>query len=280
MDDFVYEYHKEGFFGYSETPVFEEFSLAHLMPIILLGIGIFLIYRYREPLRNWKHEETFRSLIGAWLIFNECSYYWRLLYVGNSQDGTQMMTFLPLQVCEWTAYVAAFMLLKKNKHLYDIAFYITLTLGLIPLVTPAVLVRCGPAHYRYYSFWIEHTIPMLGVFYMTFVHGFRPDYRKVYKPFIMLSVLACFAIYANLNIPDANNMYLAAGTPGDSLANVLPANVWARLAVAFVIVCVLFTLVSLPQIITEVRRKRALSENKEKNESSNKSTQKSKTSTR
>lgn len=257
MDSFEYEYHSEGFFGYSETPIFKYFSLAHILPILFLGIGIFLIYRYRDKLRNWKYEDAFRTLTGVWLIFNECSYYWRLLYVGNSQDGTQMMTFLPLQVCEWTAYIAAFMLIKKNKHMYDIAFYITLTLGLIPIVTPAVIEKLGLGHYRYYSFWIEHIFPMLGVFYMTFVHGFRPNFRKVYKPFAMLSILACFAIYANLHIPDANYMYLAAGTPGDSLANVLPSNIWARLAVAFLIVCVLFTLVSLPQIIKEIKEKRA-----------------------
>ena len=263
MDDFVYEYHSEGFFGYSKEPIFEYFSLAHLLPILLLGVGIFLTYRYRDKLREWKHEESFRTLMGVLLVLNECSYYWRLLYVGNSQDGTQMMTFLPLQVCEWTAYIAAFMLLKKNKHAYDIAFYVTLTLGLIPLFTPAVLTNVGLGHFRYYSFWFEHIMPMLGVFYMTFVHGFRPDYKKVYKPFIMLSILAALAIPANMNIPDANYMYLAAGTPGDSLANILPANVWARLAVAFLIVCVLFTLVSLPQIIKEVKERRAASEKKE-----------------
>ena len=262
MDSFEYEYHSEGFFGYSETPIFKYYSFAHFLPILFLGIGIFLIYRYRDKLRNWKYEDAFRTLMGVWLIFNECSYYWRLLYVGNSQDGTQMMTFLPLQVCEWTAYIAAFMLIKKNKHMYDIAFYITLTLGLIPIATPAVIENLGLGHYRYYSFWIEHTFPMLGVFYMTFVHGFRPNFRKVYKPFTMLSILACFAIYANLHIPDANYMYLAAGTPGDSLANVLPSNIWARLAVAFLIVCVLFTLVSLPQIIKEIKLKRAKSQPK------------------
>ncbi len=262
MDSFEYEYHSEGFFGYSETPIFKYFSLAHILPILFLGIGIFLIYRYRDKLRNWKYEDTFRTLMGVWLIFNECSYYWRLLYVGNSQDGTQMMTFLPLQVCEWTAYIAAFMLIKKNKHMYDIAFYITLTLGLIPIATPAVIEKLGLGHYRYYSFWIEHIFPMLGVFYMTFVHGFRPNFRKVYKPFAMLSILACFAIYANLHIPDANYMYLAAGTPGDSLANVLPSNIWARLAVAFLIVCVLFTLVSLPQIIKEIKEKHAKTQQK------------------
>lgn len=256
MGDFVYEYHNEGFFGYSETPVFKYFSPAHLLPILLLGIGIFLVYRYRERLRGWKHEDTFRTIMGAWLIFSEVSYYWRLLYVGNSQDGTQMMTFLPLQLCEWTAYAAAFMLIKKNRHLYDIAFYITLTLGLIPIATPAVLTGVGFAHYRYYAFWFEHTIPILGVCYMTFVHGFRPDYRKVYKPLAMLGVLAGLAIYANLHIPGANYMYLAAGTPGDSLANILPANVWARLAVATAAICVVFALISLPQILRERKEKR------------------------
>lgn len=259
MDNFVYEYHSEGFFGYSETPVFKYFSLAHLLPIVMLIVGIFLIYRFREKFRNWKYEDAFRTLMGVLMIFNEISYYWRLLYVGNSQDGTQMMTFLPLQVCEWTAYTAAFMLIKKNRHLYDIAFYITLTLGLIPIATPAVLTTASWGHYRYYSFWFTHIMPMLGVFYMTFVHGFRPDFRKTYKPIVMLAILASFAIYANLNIPDANYMYLAAGTPGDSLANILPENVWLRVAVAFCALLVFFALISLPQIVREIKQKRAKS---------------------
>ena len=113
MGDFVYEYFSEGFFGYSQTTVFEYFSLAHILPILLLCVGIFLTYRYRDKLLNWKHEDTFRTLLGVLLILNESAYYWRLLYVGNSMDGTQMMTFLPLQVCEWSAYIAAFMLIKK-----------------------------------------------------------------------------------------------------------------------------------------------------------------------
>ena len=256
MGDFVYEYHKEGFFGYSEENIFKHFSIEHLLPIFLLALGIFLIYRYRERLAAWKHEDTLRTVIGVLLVLNECSYYWRLLYVGNSQDGTQMLTFLPLEVCEWTAYIAALMLLKKNKHAYDIVFYITLTLGLIPLATPAVLTRYGFMHFRYYSFWFEHTVPILGVFYMTFVHGFRPSYKRVYKPFAWLSVLATFAIIANLKIPGANFMYLAAGTPGDSLANVLPANIWIRLALYFVIISVLFSLVSLPEIIGEIKKRK------------------------
>ena len=38
MNDFVYEYHSEGFFGYSETPIFEYFSFAHFLPMIFLVV--------------------------------------------------------------------------------------------------------------------------------------------------------------------------------------------------------------------------------------------------
>ena len=92
---------------------------------------------------------------------------------------------------------------------------------------------------------------------MMFVHGFRADYRKVYKPLALLSVLCVLAIIANLNIEGANFMYLAAGTAGDSIANILPQNIWVRLALYVGILAVLFFLISLPQIIPEIKAYRA-----------------------
>lgn len=254
--DFVYKYYNEGFFGYSDTVIFKYFSLAHLVPIILLIGAIYLVYRYREKIRNFKHESTLMFIIGAVIILNESAYYWRLLYVGNSNDGTQLLTYLPLQVCEWSAYIAGFMMMKKSKHLFDIAFYITLTLGLIPLITPAVIMKAGPGYFRYYQFWIEHLLPIFAVFYMIFVHGYKPDFRKAYKAFSVLGVLAILAIIANLNIEGANFMYLASTTDGDSIANFLPPNVWLRLLIGLGLIAVLFTLVSIPQIVREIKQKR------------------------
>ena len=147
--------------------------------------------------------------------------------------------------------------MKKSKHLYDILFYVSLTLGIIPLVTPAVIMFAGPGYFRYYQFWLEHLLPIFAIFYMMFVHGFKPDFRKVYKPFAMLVVLASLAIIANFNIEGANFMYLASTTDGDSIANILPPNVWLRVLIGLGLVTVLFTIVSLPQIISEIKCKKA-----------------------
>ena len=95
---------------------------------------------------------------------------------------------------------------------------------------------------------------------MIFVHGFRADYKKVYKPFATLGVLAVIAIIANNNIEGANFMYLAKGTSGDSIANVLPQDIGVRLVLYLGILIVLFVLLSLPQIIPQIkahRRKKA-----------------------
>lgn len=258
-DLYDYKYYHEGFFGYSLTPVFKEFSFWHFLPIVILGVAIWLVYRYRKQIAAWKGEETLRFILGAVLILNEGFYYWRLLYVGNGGAAKldPMLTYLPFQVCEWSAYIAAFMLMKKSRHLFDICYYVCLTLGVIPLITPAVITYAGPTYARYYQFWLEHLIPIFAVFYMMFVHGFKANYRKIYKPFAMLSILAVVAIIANLNIEGANFMYLAAGTAGDSIANILPQNIWIRLGLYLAILIVLFFLVSLPHLIPEWKEKRA-----------------------
>ena len=258
--DFVYKFNNEGFFGFSLTQDFYEWSFWHFLPIILLIGAIYLVYRYRTKLANWKHEETFRFIIALLLILSEGLYYWRTMYVGDngSENMEQLLTKLPFELCEWMAYFTAFMLMKKSRHLFDICFYICLTLGLIPLFMPSVIKYTGPTYIRYYQFWIEHTFTIFAVFYMMFVHGCKPNYKKVYKPFAVLAVLASIAILLNTSIEGANYLYLAAGTDGDSIANILPQNIWVRLALYFGIMVVLFALVSLPQIISQIKARKSV----------------------
>ena len=255
--DFEYKFGQDGFFGYGAEGDFTYWSLAHFIPILLTLLAIFLVFKYKDKIKNWKHEETLRFIVAFLLIFCEGFYYWRIMYVGNGGNGEQLLTKIPLEVCEWSAYLCAFMLMKKSKNFFDVCFYVCLTLGIIPWFMPAVITNAGPTYARYYQFWLENLLPVISVFYMIFVHGFRPDYRKIWKPFVFLGVLATFAIYANYNIQDANFMYLAAGTDGDSIANILPQSIPVRLVVYLAIMSTLFVLLSLPQIIKEFKAKKA-----------------------
>ncbi len=63
-DSYDFKYYHEGFFGYSLTPVFEEFSFWHFLPVLLLVAAIWLVYRYRKQIAAWKGEETLRFVLG------------------------------------------------------------------------------------------------------------------------------------------------------------------------------------------------------------------------
>ena len=95
-----FDFHSEGFFGYSEYGSFQYFTLPHFIPLILLAVAIVLTYKYREAIRNWKFEERFRYILSFVMIIVEMSYFWRLLYVGGEGSNT-LMDRLPLQLCQW-----------------------------------------------------------------------------------------------------------------------------------------------------------------------------------
>ena len=191
------------------------------------------------------------------------SYFWRLLYVGSgSPERLTLMTKLPLQLCEWGCILACFMLMSKNRTLFCICYYICLSFGIIPLLTPAVISTTGPAYYRYYQFWGEHCLPIFFVLYMVFVHGFRPRFKDMAKTLLLLLPLGTLAVIANMNIPGANFLYLSGSTAGNSVANILPQNLWLRLAVYAVIGFTLFVLVYLPVYFTDKRKQSNLTKTK------------------
>ena len=252
-----YKFGSEGFFGYAPQKDFHYYSLAHFLPIILLGVAIYLTYRFRDKIRNSKHEENIRFTLGAVCIFAELTYFLRLLYVGAGASGNQLINYLPIEVCQWMAIISGFMIMKKSKNMFDICYYVCLTLGVMPLIMPAVIETTGPGYFRYYQFWAEHLTPIYCVFYMMFVHKMQPDYKKIYKPFALLAVMTCIAIPANMLIPNGDFMFLQGEPAGDSIVSLFPKDIGLRLLCFAGIVVVLFALVSLPQIIREIKSKKA-----------------------
>lgn len=238
----VNNFYKEGFFGYGEAGDYQPYSLAHFLPIIIAIIMILVIYKKRNDIKASKHENTIRLIIGMICLFAELGYFWRLLYTGSAdQNNPDLLKHLPLQVCEWSCIFASIMLLNKNNHFYQYCVYICLTFGILPLIFSNVISTTGPSYFRYYQYWAEHLMPIVGVFYMTFVHGYRPEKKWVLFPIIFLFSLGLVAIKANLSIKGASYFYL---NYMHTIVSFLPSNQYVLLIMfALIAAIVLFPLI-------------------------------------
>jgi len=246
-------YYSSGFFGFGEKGNFQQWSLAHILPILLLIAAIILIYKKRDAVRNWKHEESFRFIFAAVMLLCEMSYFWRLLYVGQADNTYRtMLTKLPLQVCQWSLILCCFMMMKKSQALFSMCFFLTLSFGLLPLAVPAVIERTGPGYYRYYQFWGEHLLPVFGVFYMMFVHGFRPKKRGMLLAYGMILVIFPFAIYFNSRVEGASYLYLT-NLSDFSMLSFMPDSI---LAAALLFSAVVWALFGLDWLIYRLVRRR------------------------
>lgn len=242
------------FFGKGEAVEFSNFTFAHFAPIILMGVVIYLIYRYRVRLKNYKHEGKLRMALAFTMIICEMSYFWRL--VGIEDLNANPVDHLPITVCGWCVIFCSYMVVTKSQSLYDIAYFWLFSGTIFALITPTVITYTGPTRFRYYQFWLEHTLGYVAVFYMTFVHNIRPTVKSAIKSYGFLVVLAAVAAFANNVIgPGANYLYMARPESTESILDFLPANYALRIVIMAIVVTLFFFLSYLPWYLMDRKRK-------------------------
>ena len=242
------------FFGAGEQVEFTNFSFAHFAPILVLLALIFVIHRFREPLRGYKHEQVFRYILAFALIISEMSYYWRL--VGVPSLDPNPVDHLPITVCGWAVIFCSFMVIGKSQTLFDISYFWLLSGTVFALLTPTVITYTGPTRFRYYQFWAEHTLGYVAIFYMIFVHKMRPTILSAVKSYVSLSVLAVIAYFANRMIgPGANYLFMAKPEDTPSVLDILPPHFTLRLLVMAAVITVMFALAYLPWYIKDRKAK-------------------------
>ena len=243
------------FFGKGTEEEFSNFSLAHLLPIALMLVVILLIYRFRESLRNSRHEEKLRYVMAFAMIVSEMSYFWRLVGVPSLEPNP--VDHLPITVCGWAIIFGSYMVIGKSQSLFDIVYFWLFSGTVFALITPTVITFTGPTRFRYYQFWVEHTIGYIAVFYMIFVHKMRPTLKSAIKSYAALAVLAIVAFFANRIIgPGANYLFMARPEDTPSILDVLPPNFAIRLLVMAAVITVLFALSYLPWHLKDRRAER------------------------
>ena len=243
------------FFGAGTEPEFQNFTLAHFLPILVAAGLILLIYFTRDKLRSCKKEKIFRYVLAFALIVCEMSYYWRL--VGVPALNPNPVDHLPITVCGWVVIFSSYMLVGKSKNLFDISYFWLFSGTIFALITPTVITYTGPTRFRYYQFWCEHTLGYIAVFYMIFVHGFRPTFKSAVKSYAALVVLAVIAYFTNTLLPGANYLFMAKPESTPSILDILPPNFGLRLLVMAAAVTALFFLSYLPWLVMDQKKKKA-----------------------
>jgi len=232
------------FFGVGTEPEFALFTPAHFAPVLLLAAALFLMYRNKDALRNSRYETNFRYILAFLLICCDMSYYWRFSACPDLSGG--LAETLPIGVCTWSVIFCSFMVVGKSQRLFDITYFWLLSGCLFALLTPTPLTYCGPTRFRYYQFWLEHTLSYVALFYMIFVHRMRPTLRSMVRSYCALAAMAVFAAWVNSMIPGANYLYMARPESAPSVLDILPPNYGLRIAIMAAVLSAMFVLAYLP----------------------------------
>lgn len=244
------------FFGAGSQVEFQNFTLAHFLPILVMVGIIVLIYVFRHKLRACEKEGYFRYALAFILIISEMSYYWRL--VGMPELGPNPIDHLPIAVCGWAAIFASYMVVGKNQKLFDIVYFWIFSGSIFALITPTVITYTGPTRFRYYQFWAEHTLSYVAVFYMIFVHGMRPTVKSAIRSWVYLAVLGVIAFAVNRYLgPGANYLFLAKPEDTPSVLDILPPNFALRTFIMASAVTALYFVAYLPWLLKDRKAKKA-----------------------
>ena len=232
------------FFGIGTEVEFSLFTPAHFAPIALMLAVICLIYKKQDRIRACRYEENLRYILGFALIICDMSYYWRLAAAPWLSGGP--VESLPIGVCGWSVIFCSFMMIGKSQRLFDIAYFWLLSGSLFALLTPTPISYTGPTRFRYYQFWLEHTLGYIAIFYMIFVHGMRPNVRSLIRSYTALWAISLLAMWVNNMLPGANYLYMARPESAPSVLDILPPHFGLRLTVMISVITLMFGLAYLP----------------------------------
>ena len=243
------------FFGQGTLQEFSLLTPAHFAPILLLLLVIWLMWKKRDALRTSRYEEALRYVLAFALIICDMSYYWRLAAMPSLSSGS--VENLPIGICAWSVIFCSFMMIGKSQTLFDIVYFWLLSGSLFALITPTPLTYTGPTRYRYYQFWLEHTLGYVAIFYMIFVHGMRPNRLSAFKSAAAMAVMVVIAYWANTMIPGANYLYMARPEAAPSVLDILPPNFALRVMIMIFAMAVMFVLAYLPWYLKDRKIKTA-----------------------
>ncbi|KKK38529.1 hypothetical protein WQ57_07955 [Mesobacillus campisalis] len=187
--------------GSNEKYIFEMYSASHLAVLAIFILISAVLYFSHAKLR--KRQLRILELLAAGSLFLvELGFHLWLAATGNWNASDS----LPLELCSISLFLTIILLITKNKLVYELLLFTALLGASQALLTP--LLNFDFPHFRFFHFFFTHMMMIWAVFYFTWVLGFRPTIRSVYRVFIFLNILLPFVLLIN-KLVDGNYMFLS-----------------------------------------------------------------------
>jgi len=165
--------------------------IERILPIVFIILGIYMIYKFQDQIRNNQViEKRVRLTMGVSLTALYLSHY-ALRFALYGFDTL----LLPFQLCSIAMILASILLFTKDRRVFGFVFFAGIMGTIITLINP--VLGYNFKYYRYYQFYIAHSILILTPIYFLVVHHYIPDFRETIKSFLILQVLAIFMVIFN-----------------------------------------------------------------------------------
>ncbi len=235
------------FAGNYTGPAFQLFGIAHIGALLFLVVLNLFLIQFKNSSEATKRSIRWTLAIVLWVA--EISWHIWNLYWGYWSD--QFM--LPLNVCSVLIWLSGFMLIFKNRTIYEFAYFLGITACANYLLTPDLGIYGFP-HYRFIQIFISHGLVITAAIYMTIVEGFRPTWRSIWKVVLATNIYMLMIFFVNTAL-GSNYVFLNTKPTVTSLFNILPP--WPYYIIFMELIGIAcFLLLYLPFLIKDWRTRR------------------------
>lgn len=224
-------------FSSGQAPEFIFFSPSHLIWIGLPIVMILGLYAGRKRIRSRKALRLgVRFGLLGFLLISEATlnvWYW-------TQGAWNVRHTLPLELCSITLLLSIIMLWSRSRWLYEVLFFAGIGGALQAILTPNLAY--GYPHFRFFQFFIAHSLIILAPLYMTWIEQYRPTWKSIGKTMLFLNGLALIIGLLNYVI-GANYMFLLRKPDTPSILDMLgpyPYYLLAEEGIALLIFIVMY----------------------------------------
>jgi len=143
---------------------FEIFGFLHITMILFTIVVIYLIYRYQDKIRNWKHHDRGMRYIIAISMFTVMALYYLDLIIKGTWN---YKSDLPLHFCFIGGYLFMYSLITNKKDMFKYLYFFAFAGPLPAIIIPDI--KTGINTIVMWQYFFSHYVFLIGAFYTFYV---------------------------------------------------------------------------------------------------------------